>query len=80
MPFVATWVDLEIIRLNRVSQSEKDKYHTILSSFVPSKKMIQMNLFTEQKQPHRHRKQIYPYKRGNGEWAEVGINIYTLRK
>ena len=27
MPFVATWVDLEIIRLNRVSQSEKDKYH-----------------------------------------------------
>ena len=29
MPFVATWVDLEIIRLNGVSQSEKDKYHMI---------------------------------------------------
>ena len=28
----------------------------------------------------RHRKQTYPYKRRNGEWAEVGININTLRK
>ena len=54
-------MDLEISILNGISQSEKDKYHMILSSFVPSKKMIQMNLFTEQKQPHRHRKQTYGY-------------------
>ena len=26
MPFVATWTDLEIIILNRVSQKGKDKY------------------------------------------------------
>ena len=27
--FVATWMDLEIIRLSEVSQTEKDKYHMI---------------------------------------------------
>ena len=29
MAFAATWVDLEIIILIEVSQTEKDKYHTI---------------------------------------------------
>ena len=29
MPFAATWVDLEIIILNEVRQTEKDKYHMI---------------------------------------------------
>ena len=29
MPFVATWVDLEIIILSEVSQKEKDKYHVM---------------------------------------------------
>ena len=30
MPFAATWMDLEIIILSEVSQTEKDKYHMIL--------------------------------------------------
>ena len=29
MPFVATWMQLEIIILSEVSQTEKDKYHMI---------------------------------------------------
>ena len=29
MPFAATWMDLEIIILSQVSQTEKDKYRTI---------------------------------------------------
>ena len=29
MPFTATWIDLEIIILSEVSQTEKDKYHMI---------------------------------------------------
>ena len=28
MPFVATWMDLEIIILSEVSQTEKEKYYT----------------------------------------------------
>ena len=29
MPFVATWMNLEIIILSEISQTEKDKYHMI---------------------------------------------------
>ena len=29
MPFVATWMDLEIIILSEVNQMDKDKYHMI---------------------------------------------------
>ena len=27
MPFAATWMDLEIVILSKLSQAEKDKYH-----------------------------------------------------
>ena len=42
--------------------------------------MIQMNLYTKQKQTHRYRKQTYGYQRGKWEGIneEVGINTYTL--
>ena len=30
MLFAATWIDLEMIILSEVSQTEKDKYHMIL--------------------------------------------------
>ena len=29
MPYIATWMDLEIIIISEVSQTEKDKYHMI---------------------------------------------------
>ena len=29
MPFAATWMDLEIIILSEITQTEKDKYHMI---------------------------------------------------
>ena len=48
------------------SQTEKDKYHMI-SLISGIKKIIQMSLFTKQKQTHRHRKQTYRYQRGMGE-------------
>ena len=50
MPFAATWMDLEIIILCEVSQTEKDKYHMIsLICGIVKKKMIQLNLFTKHK-------------------------------
>ena len=45
------------------------------------KKMIQMNLFTKQKQTHSYRKQIYGYQRGKGEGRinqEFGISRCKL--
>ena len=29
MPFAVTWMDLELVILSEVSQTEKDKYHMI---------------------------------------------------
>ena len=29
LPFIATWMDLEIIVMSEVSQTQKDKYHII---------------------------------------------------
>ena len=36
MPFAATWMDLQIVMLNEVCQTEKEKYH-IRSLYVESK-------------------------------------------
>ena len=45
MPFSATWMDLEFIKLTEVSQRKTNIiwYHL----YVKSKKMIQINLFTQ---------------------------------
>ena len=47
MPSAVTWMDLEFIAPTEVR--ERQIYHL----FVESKKMIQVNLFTKQKQNHR---------------------------
>ena len=57
-PFAAPWMDLEIIILSEVGQTEKDKYYMI-SLLCGIRKIVKMNLFTKQKQTHRHRKQTY---------------------
>ena len=64
MPF-ALWMGPEIIILNEVSQAEKDKYYMI-SLTCAIQKIVKTNLFTKQKQTHRHRKQTYGYQRGRG--------------
>ena len=64
MPGAATWMDLEIISLSEESQR---KTNTILLT-CETLKMPQMNLFTKQKQTHRHRKHRYGYQRGSGGW------------
>ena len=82
MPFAVTWMDLEIIILSEVSQTEKyQKQYSMISLICRIlKKMIQMNLFTKEKQTQGLRKQTYGYQMGRGggiNW-EFEIEIYTL--
>ena len=60
------WVDLEIIILSEKSQTKKDKL---------------MNLFIEQKQTHKHRKQTCGYKKGKVGGDKLGNSdqqIHTI--
>ena len=70
MTFAATWMGLQNIIQSEVSQTEKDKYYMI-SLICRILKIIQMNLYTKQKQTHRHRKQTYGYQRGKGRGGEI---------
>ena len=69
-PFVATCMDLENIILSEASQTEKHKYYAIIT-YTWILKITQMNLYTKQKQTHRHKKQIYGYQRGEG--GKLGV-------
>ena len=64
MPFETTSMDLEIIML---SQTEKKN----ISLHVESKKMLQMDLYTKQKQTHRHRNTLMVTE---GERLREGID------
>ena len=68
MPSAATWMNLENIILSEVGQMEKREI--VYDITYMWTQIIQMNLFTKQKQTHRHRKQTYG--------QEYGINRYTL--
>ena len=46
MPIAATWMDLEIIILSKVSQKEKDKYY-LISLIYRILNMRQMNISAE---------------------------------
>ena len=58
MAFSAAWMDLVIVILSELNQTEKDKYH--IMSLICG--IIFLNLFIKQKQTHSIRKQTYVYQ------------------
>ena len=74
MPLAATstWMDLEIIIVSEVSQTKKEKYHTLsLIIWKLKKKKKRYKLIYKQKETHRRRKEAYGYQTGEGRG---GIN------
>ena len=57
MPFAPTWMDLEIFAPSEVSQRRTSVIW--YSLYVESKKKVQMNFFTKERQSYRCRKQPY---------------------
>ena len=62
LPFSATWMDLDNNILREVSRERQILYNF----YVESKNIIQINLFTNQKQTCRQRKQTCGYQTGKG--------------
>ena len=65
MPFAETWMDLEIVILSEVSQTQKDKYHMI-SLTCGIENMRQIDISMKQKQTHNYREQTCGLPRGRG--------------
>ena len=79
IPFSATLDEPRNYHINEVSQAEKDKPYITYTQNL--KRYIQMNLFTKQKNTHRHRKQTYGYQRGNPGRDKLGVwdeHLYTV--
>ena len=79
MPFAITWMELEILILSEVKKRKTTTicYHLICGIL----NMAQMNLTTEQKQTHRHRKQTCGCQEGGGRKVmdgEFGVSICEL--
>jgi len=72
MAFATTWMDLEIVTLTEVSQTQKETYHMVSFICGMLKKKVQMNLCTKIK--YSHKPQTYGYqwirvRRGKlGDW------------
>ena len=79
MPFVLTWIDLEIIILSKVSQTEKDKYNMIL--FIRGIKKNDTNEPIYKRERDSQTSKINMVTKGEREGGineEFGVNICTV--
>ena len=70
MPFAAIWMDLGIVILSDVGETEKTKYMILFICIVL--KNSTNELIYKQKLRHRCQKQTYGYQRGKGRRDNVG--------
>ena len=79
MPFAATWMDLEIAILSKVSQTEKDKILHDITFIWNLKKKNRTNLQNRSRATDVENKLMIAKVAREGviNW-EIGIDIYTL--
>ena len=81
MPFAATWMDLEIVRLSEVSKSDGERQISYNITYMWNlTKRVQMNSSTKQKQSYRYRKQTYGYQHvsaGRDKLGDQDKHIHT---
>jgi len=66
------WSDLAAAaKIITLSQTQRNIIYYL---YMESQKMVQMHLFTKQKQIHWHRKQTYGYQRKKVEVGVEGLN------
>ena len=70
MPFAATWMQIQMLILSKVSQKEKDKYH-IMSLISVIYYKAQMNLSTEKKLMDLENRLVVAQGEGR-EWDGLG--------
>ena len=63
MPFAATWMDIEIIHLSEISQTDKDKYHMVSPICGIFKKWYKWT-YLQNRLIDIENKQTYGYQRG----------------
>ena len=77
MPFSATWVDLEIIIVGKVSQTEKDISQDITYLWNLKKNDTNKLIYKTDSQTQRMNLLLPKGKDGGMNW-EFGMDIYTL--
>ena len=75
MPIAATWMDLEIVILSEVSQTQRR--NIIWHPLYVESKMIQVNLLTKQKETHRLGEWTYDCL-GEEIVKDLGMDMYPL--
>ena len=65
-------INTSILNSNTMQNTERQISYDIIYT-QNLKQMIQINIFTKQKQTHRHRKQTYSYQRGKGGRDKLGV-------
>ena len=74
MPFAATWMDLEVIILSEVCQTEKENITRYCLYVASEKKMIQINLYTKTEIDPQTQKANLQFK-GKG-WSSDKLGVW----